>query len=133
MNDKKGIQVYLSRVASVVNQMRSYGEIISNTTVVSKVLRILTRNYNHMVAAIEESKDLSTYSFDELMCSLLAHKVRINKEKEKVEEKAFQVRGEQMSGLLIMEVMVMVEVVLVIVVVVVEILPEVVEVMVIKV
>ena len=62
--------------------MRSYGEIISNTIVVSKVLKSLTRNYNHVVAAIEESKDLSTYSFDELMCSFLAHEVRINKEED---------------------------------------------------
>ena len=123
----------MSRVVSDVNQMRSYGEIISNTTIVSKVLRSLTRNYNHVVSVVEESKDFSTYSFDELMCFLLAHEVRINKHEEKIKEKAFQVRGKQMSGLLIMEVMVMVEVVLVIVVVVVEILPEVVEVMVIKV
>ena len=44
MNHKEGIQVYLSRVASVVSPMRSYGEIISNTIVVSKVLCSLTTN-----------------------------------------------------------------------------------------
>ena len=70
-----------------------------------------------MVAAIAESKDLLTYSFDKLRCSVLAHEVRINKEEEKVEDNAFQVRGKQMSGLLITEVMVKVKMVLVIVVV----------------
>lgn len=70
MIDKESIKVHLSRVASVVNQRRSYGEIISNITIVSKVLRSLTKDYNHVVATIEESKDLSTYGFDELMRSL---------------------------------------------------------------
>ena len=44
MNHKEGIEVYLSRVSCVLNQMRSYGEIIINTTIVSKVLRSLKRN-----------------------------------------------------------------------------------------
>lgn len=47
-----------------------------------------------MVAAIEESKDLSDYSFDELMGSLLAHEHRLNRSHEKIEEKAFQVKEE---------------------------------------
>ena len=41
----------------------------------SKVLRSLTKGFVHVVAAIEESKDLYTYDFDELMSSLLAHEV----------------------------------------------------------
>lgn len=94
MKDKESIQSYLSKVSGVVNQMKSYGEEISNQIVVSKVLRSLTSNFNHVVAAIEESKDFSISSFDELMCSLLAHEVRITKDDEKVEEKAFQVKGE---------------------------------------
>lgn len=48
-----------------------------------------------MVAAIEESKDMSNYTFDELMCSLLAHEARIKKNDDATEEeKAFQVKGE---------------------------------------
>ena len=98
MKDKEPIQNYLSKVSGVVNQMRSYGETISPQTVVSKVLRTLSKDFNHVVAAIEESKDVSTYSLDELMCSLLSHEVRITKSlEEKVEEKAFQVKGESFS------------------------------------
>ncbi|XP_010695484.2 uncharacterized protein LOC104908106 [Beta vulgaris subsp. vulgaris] len=94
MKEKEYVHDYLSKVSSIVNQMRSFGENISDSTVVRKVLRSLTKNYNHVVAAIEESKNMSSYSFNELMGSLLAHEDRILRSDENVEEKAFQVKGE---------------------------------------
>ncbi len=70
---------------AIVSQMRSYRELVSDQTVVAKV-------FDHLVAAIEESKDLSVFSFDELMGSLQAHESRINRSLEKNEEQAFQVK-----------------------------------------
>ena len=93
MKDKESVQAFLSRVSRIVNHMRSYGENISNETIVCKVLRSLTSKFDHVFAAIKESKGLSTYSFDELMSSLLAYEVRLSIYHEKVEEKAFQVKG----------------------------------------
>ncbi|XP_028072416.1 uncharacterized protein LOC114274646 [Camellia sinensis] len=75
-----------------VSQMRSYDEKISDETVVAKVLRSLTQKFDHVVTAIEESKDLLVFSFDELMGSLQAHETRINRSFEKNEEKPFQVK-----------------------------------------
>lgn len=95
--EKETVQSYLSRVSGIVNQMKSYGEIIENEKVVSKVLRTLHKDFRHVVAAIEESKDFSTYTFDELMCSLITHEERIRSYDDKVEEKAFQVHGESSS------------------------------------
>ncbi|KAL6315260.1 hypothetical protein AAG906_000341 [Vitis piasezkii] len=89
MKNGESVQDFLSRVAAIVNQMRSYGEDILDQTVVAKVLRSLTPKFDHVVAAIEESKDLSTYSFDELMGSLQSHEVRLSRTEEKNEEKAF--------------------------------------------
>ena len=54
----------------------------------------LSRVSGHVVAAIEESLDFSTYTFDELMCSLITHEEKILCYDDKVEEKAFQVKGE---------------------------------------
>ncbi|KAA3467262.1 Retrovirus-related Pol polyprotein from transposon TNT 1-94 [Gossypium australe] len=54
----------------------------------------LTPKFDHVVAAIEESKDLTTYSFDELQGSLQSHEARLNRTNEKSGEKAFQVMGE---------------------------------------
>jgi len=94
MKPKEHVQTYLSRVSGIVSHIKTYGESLSNEIIVSKVLRSWTSDFNHVVAAIEESKDLSKYSFDELMGSLLAHEVRINRSSDKPEEKAFQMKRE---------------------------------------
>ncbi|KAJ0083656.1 hypothetical protein Patl1_30606 [Pistacia atlantica] len=62
--------------------MRTYATEISDQTIVAKVLRSLTPKFDHVVVAIEESKDLATYE------------ARLTRADEKNEEKAFQVRGE---------------------------------------
>ncbi|KAG8655170.1 hypothetical protein MANES_04G013102v8 [Manihot esculenta] len=77
--------------------MRSYREEISNQTIIAKVLRSLTLKFDHVVAAIEESKDLATYSFDELMGSLQSYEARLCKSDEKNEEKVFYVKGKAAS------------------------------------
>lgn len=87
------VQEYMSKVSGVVNHIGTYDENINNEIVVSKVLRSLTKGSDN-VATIEESKDLSTYTFDELMSSLLADKVWISRSSEKVEKNAFLVKRE---------------------------------------
>lgn len=67
MKGNESVQEYLPRIFSHVSKMRSYGETITNETIVAKVLRSLPPKFVHVVAAIEESKDLSKFSFDELM------------------------------------------------------------------
>nr|GEX54736.1 UBN2 domain-containing protein [Tanacetum cinerariifolium] len=67
MKGNESVQAYLARVSAI---------------------------FDHVVAAIEESKDLSTLSFDELMGSLQAHEARINRSATKEKEKAFQIKGE---------------------------------------
>lgn len=43
MNSSESMQDYLSRVVAIINQMKAYGDKISNETVVSKVLRSLNK------------------------------------------------------------------------------------------
>ncbi|PKA60799.1 hypothetical protein AXF42_Ash006433 [Apostasia shenzhenica] len=87
MKSNETLQDFLSRVITIVSQMRSYGEKITDATVVPKVLRSLTPKYDYIVTTIEETKDLSSFSFDELMGSLQAHEARRNRLVEKHEEK----------------------------------------------
>ncbi|KAJ4789254.1 polyprotein [Rhynchospora pubera] len=98
MKQGESIQSFLTRVTAIVNQIRSCGEDLSEQTVVMKVLRSLTTKFDHVVAAIEESKDLTTYMFDELMGSLQAHEVRLNRSEEKDDSKAFYTKGESSRG-----------------------------------
>jgi hypothetical protein len=66
--------------------------------VVAKVLRSLTPKFDHVVVAIEESKNLDTYSFHELMGSLQTHESRMSKTEDKGDEKAFYMKGESSRG-----------------------------------
>ncbi|KAH0657759.1 hypothetical protein KY289_026507 [Solanum tuberosum] len=68
------------------------GEKVTDQTIVEKILRSLTPKFDHVVAAIEESKDLSIFFFDELMGSLQSHEERLNRSNEKNEDKVFQVK-----------------------------------------
>ena len=61
MKSSESAQDYLSRVSTLVNKMKSYGDQINEEAVVSKVLRSLNSKFNHVVAAIEEAHDLSSY------------------------------------------------------------------------
>lgn len=66
MKDSEIAKDYCSRMMEIVNQMTAYGEDISDQRIVQKILISLTKKNDPVVAAIEESKDLSTMSITEL-------------------------------------------------------------------
>lgn len=57
--------------------MRVSGEAIPDKKIVSQVLRSPPKKIDYVILAIEESKDVSIYSFDELNGSLLTHEERL--------------------------------------------------------
>ncbi|KAL9235086.1 hypothetical protein vseg_009882 [Gypsophila vaccaria] len=77
MKEGEKVDIFLGRTLTVVNKMKSNGETMEQSTVVSKVLRSLTSKFNYVVCSIEESNDLSTLSIDELHGSLLVHEQRM--------------------------------------------------------
>ncbi|XP_045831524.1 uncharacterized protein LOC123922907 [Trifolium pratense] len=90
MMDKESIGEYFTRLQTLVNSMKNYGETISDQLVIEKVLRTLNPQYDHIVVAIEESKDLSIITVNELQSTLEAHKQRLQERKERKENKASQ-------------------------------------------
>ncbi|GJX24931.1 retrovirus-related pol polyprotein from transposon TNT 1-94 [Tanacetum coccineum] len=82
MKNNESVQDFLARVSTVVCHMKSYGEQVSDETVVAKVLRSLTPKFDHVVAAIKESKDLSKFSFDELMVNVEEEELEVAIEEE---------------------------------------------------
>ncbi|XP_022973579.1 uncharacterized protein LOC111472160 [Cucurbita maxima] len=73
MTNDESIAYFLSRTMKIVSQMHTYVKKILDETIVAKVLRSSTPKFDHVVAATEETKDLSILSIDELMGSLQSH------------------------------------------------------------
>ena len=74
----------------MVNQIRQNGDELADHKVVEKVLRSLPRKCDAIVVVIEESKDLTTYSIDELDGSLKNYEDRLNKNENTSLEHAFK-------------------------------------------
>ena len=96
MKEGEKVDSFLGRTLTVVNKMKSNGETMEQSTVVSKILRSLTAKFNYVVCSIEESNDLSTLSIDELHGSLLVHEQRMQGHQE--EEHVLKVTQEDRFG-----------------------------------
>jgi hypothetical protein len=60
MEDDQRISDYISKLLSVVNQMKACGEEVSDQQVVGKIMRSLTSKFDFIVVSIQESKDVKT-------------------------------------------------------------------------
>jgi hypothetical protein len=93
MQNSESMQDFFTRVMGIVNQIRSYGEDLTDQKIVEKILRSLPAKFDAIVVAIEESKDLTQLSVNELMGSLQSHEKRMNRSVEKYFEQAFQAKA----------------------------------------
>ncbi|KAA8539565.1 hypothetical protein F0562_026257 [Nyssa sinensis] len=79
MRSGEGVTEYFSRVMTVANKMRIYGENMQDVKVVEKILRSLTEKFNYVVCSIEESKDIDALTIDELQSSLIVHEQKFQR------------------------------------------------------
>ena len=91
MKESENVSDYITRVQTVANKLNQNGEMLPETRVVEKILRSLTDNFENVVCAIEESKDLATFIVDKLASSLEAHEQR-KKKKEETLDQALQTK-----------------------------------------
>ena len=94
MKSGKTITEYFSRVMTVANKMRVYGEDMEDVTIVEKILRSLTDRFNYIVCSIEESKNIDEMSI--LQSSLIVHEQKFHKQSG--EEQALKVSYEEKAG-----------------------------------
>jgi hypothetical protein len=76
MNEKEDIATFFLRVDEVVNSIRGLGEELDESLVVQNVLRSLLFKYDAEVSAIEETRDLTKMTMDELHGTLMAYEMR---------------------------------------------------------
>ena len=82
MKDTESVPDYFTRVSSVVNQMKNYGEKIEDARVNEKILRSLNTKLQLVGISIEESNDTETMTTDQLMGFLQAYLERLLKKEE---------------------------------------------------
>ena len=97
MSDSESVQDYYTKITKIVNEMKTFGEQISDSRIVEKVLVSLPQKFDSMVSIIEETKDITSLSVQELMGSLKAHEKRVARHAEKSVESAFQTSANSSS------------------------------------
>ena len=92
MKYSESVEQFSIRVMNVVNQIRLNGDELIDQKIVEKILRSLPIKFDNIVVAIEESKDLSKLSIDELFGSLQNHEYRLNRHDNTSLENAFKIQ-----------------------------------------
>lgn len=98
MKEGDSMYDYFSNMVDIVNQIIKFGENLSEQKVVEKILRSMPKKYDHVLAAIEEFKDLSELIVDELFGSLQSHKDRMKRYEENSIENAFHAKLQFSKG-----------------------------------
>ena len=79
MKESDTIDSFFTQVIGLITQIRSHGEILEERRIVEKILRCLPSRFEAVVVAIEETKDLSRFTVDELSASLMSHEHRLSR------------------------------------------------------
>lgn len=90
MKDSETVDVFMTQVKGVVNQLQQYGEDLSNKRVVDKILWSLPKKFEAIAVSIEEFKDTSQMQIEKLTGSLIAHESRMSRYDDSSLENAFE-------------------------------------------
>eukprot|EP00253_Pinus_taeda_P004625 PITA_04625 len=90
MKESDTIDSFFTQVIGLITQIRSHGEILEERRIVEKILRSLPSRFEAVVVAIEETKDLSQFTVDELSASLMSHEHRLSRGTYSSLEQAFK-------------------------------------------
>lgn len=100
MNVTEKVAEFFNRVIALTNSMKVAGETVTDQMIVEKILRTLIPKFDHVVVAIEESKNLATLKVEELQGSLEAYKQRmLERQSDRSQDQALQAQTWKRGGL----------------------------------
>ncbi|GAV77517.1 UBN2 domain-containing protein, partial [Cephalotus follicularis] len=80
MLGNENISSMYARFNDIINALKGLGCAYTNHELVSKILRCLPKSWEPKVTAIEEAKDLSTLSLQDLLGLLMTQELRMNEQ-----------------------------------------------------
>ncbi|KAI5332974.1 hypothetical protein L3X38_023103 [Prunus dulcis] len=89
MRDSETLSEYLTRLTELINQMKTFGEVLSNERQVQKVLISLSKKYDPICIVIENTKTLETVDLQEVIAILKSQEQRLEMHSVDTAEKAF--------------------------------------------
>nr|XP_015867514.1 uncharacterized protein LOC107405018 [Ziziphus jujuba var. spinosa] len=89
MKDDETLSNYLTRLNDLVNQMKTFRETLTNERMVQKVLISLTKAYEPVCLVIENTKDLTSVEFQEVIAILKSQEQRLDQQVIDSTKKAF--------------------------------------------
>ncbi|CAL2279391.1 unnamed protein product [Prunus armeniaca] len=89
MKDDETLSGYLTRLNDLINQMKTFGEILTNERLVQKVLISLSKPYDPICLVIENTKSLETVELQEVVAILKSQEQRFDLHNMDTTEKAF--------------------------------------------
>ncbi|KAM1032295.1 hypothetical protein ACFX2I_035891 [Malus domestica] len=89
MRDDESLTGYLTRLNDLINQMKTFGEALSNERLVQKVLISLTKMYDPICLVIENTKCLETVELQEVLAILKSQEQRFDLHSSDATERAF--------------------------------------------
>ncbi|GKD88641.1 hypothetical protein Tco_1364148 [Tanacetum coccineum] len=102
ISEDESIDSAFARFNTIITSLKALDEGYSSKNYVRKFLRALHPKWREKVTAIEESKDLTSLSIDELIGNLKVHEMIIKKDSEivkaKVERKSLALKAKKESS-----------------------------------
>jgi len=73
MKDSENVSIYITRVQTIASKLKHNGETLMDAMVVEKILSSITDDFENVVCAIEDSRNLGEMIVDDLASSIEAH------------------------------------------------------------
>ena len=87
MKPEESISEMFARLSEITNGLKALGKEYSSSELMRKVLGPLPPTWHTKVTVIEESKDLSTSSLEELIGSLMIYEINVQKNEDESKKK----------------------------------------------